>query len=93
MNVKWSQTAQINYRQNLHYLLEEYGYKVMKEFIEIMIKTVEKIIEFPELGAYDKDIGCRKILVVKQIYLFYEINNGELNLLDVWNNYKKPYWY
>ncbi|MCG2420307.1 type II toxin-antitoxin system RelE/ParE family toxin [Aequorivita sp. F47161] len=88
----WSETATKNYRQNLRYLLEEWGYSVMKQFIIKVEKTIEKIKIYPNIGAYDEKIGCYKILIVKQIYLFYDVNNKNLHVLDVWNNYKKPFW-
>ncbi len=88
----WSETAKRNYKQNLNYLLEEWGYSVMKNFILKLEDTVEKLKMFPEIGAFYKQIGCQKILVVKQIYLFYEVKDECLHILDVWNNHTRPYW-
>ncbi len=64
----------------------------MTNFILELEETVDKLKTYPELGGFDEQIGCQKILVVKQIYLFYEIKKGDLHILDVWNNYKKPFW-
>lgn len=92
MTVIWSETAKRNYKQNIKYLLDEWSYSVMKEFILELDETVKRLKIHQELGAFDEQIGSHKILVVKQIYLFYEVKNGNLYILDVWNNYKKPFW-
>ncbi len=92
MTTIWSETAKQNYKQNIHYLLDVWGFKVMKDFIFEVEETLKKLKSYPDLGAFDEQIGCQKILVVKQIYLFYEVKNGNLHILDIWNNYKNPFW-
>lgn len=93
MKIIWSKTADRNYRKNLDYLKKEWSYKVLKSFIDETDNCIQKIGENPNIGRFDKLIGCNKILIVKQIYLFYEVENNTIYINNVWNNKRKPYWF
>lgn len=92
MKIIWSKTADRNYRKNLDYLKQEWSYEVIKDFIEETDNCIARIKYNPNIGQFDKLIGCYKILVVKQIYLFYEMKNNTIFIHNIWNNKRKPYW-
>lgn len=94
MKIIWSDIAKKNYRENLDYLINEWNYEVMKNFIEEFDNTVLLISKYPNAGQYEKKTELHKFLVVKQIYIFYEVifEKKELRIHNVWNNKKKPFF-
>lgn len=92
MDIIWSNTANINYRKNLDYLEQEWSYAVLMKFIEETEDCINKVALNPNLGQFDELIGCHKILIVKQMYMLYEISNKTLYIHNFWNNKRKPYW-
>ena len=92
MKIVWSERAIINYRKNLDYLIDDWTYEVLSNFIDEVDKCVLRIGKNPNIGNYDNRIGCNKFLITKQIYLFYEVKNTTIYILNVWNNKRRPYW-
>ena len=92
MKIIWTETAEKNNRLNLTYLLENFGKKSVQRFISKTKNTISVIESNPKARSWDKEFGFYKILFVKQIYLFYRIEEDKIYLLNFWNNSQKPYW-
>lgn len=86
MKIIWTKTADINYRKNLDYLKQEWSYKVLKDFINEVDVSIKRIMLNPEIGKFDETIGCNKFLIVKQLYIFYEVADNVLYIHNFWNN-------
>jgi len=90
-NIYWSQTAQEDYWQNIDFLLNKWTETEAAHFIN----EVENIIDILKQGKVTfKPTGYRntyQIMVVKQITLYYHINqNNDIELLRFFNNYQNP---
>ena len=92
MEIIWTDKAYSSYENNIDYILQEWSMEVVKNFIEKTEEAEKLLMENQHLGRFDEDLKLYKLLVVKQIYLFYEIHGNQIVLIDFWNNYKKPYW-
>ena len=92
MRVEWSETAIENYKRNIKYLLKEWNYRVMVHFIDETDRCISTIQKFPNIGHYDVQLEYNKLLVVEQIYLFYEVIDDIIYIHNVWNNKRYPYW-
>ena len=90
--VLFSTEAKLKNLENINYLLNNFNYQVLTSYLlklEKIINLLEKeILE----GNFDNELGLHKILITKQIYLFYEVHNNTILIVTIWNNYKKPYW-
>lgn len=90
-NIYWSQTAQEDYWQNIEFLLNKWTETEAAHFIN----EVENTIDILKQGKVTfKPTGYRntyQIVVVKQITLYYHINqNNDIELLRFFNNYQDP---
>lgn len=88
MDIKWSFLAQIDYWSNIEYLEDEWSEKEVVSFIDNVdyaIKLLEKNNIFFSKTQY-KNIF--KIVIVKQISLYYSIEGTTITLLRFWNNYQ-----
>jgi len=92
MVLKITEFAEDKFTENCEYLVSEWNYKVLKNFIEEFERIQELLKLNPKLGMFDEELGLYKILIVKQIYIFYTIKNNELTVVNFWNNNKNPYW-
>jgi plasmid stabilization system protein ParE len=85
----WTETANIEYEQNIDYVLRRWSVKEALKFIDkveaILYDLKKEIVEYPLTAK----INVRKCVVVKQITLFYEIDtDNNLVLLSFWDNYQ-----
>ncbi len=90
MKVLWTYTAIEQLNSNILYLKENWDAKVLDDFLEELDKTVDYISKGLIFGMYDERTNFHKYLVVRQIYLFYKIENNILYIEYLWNNYQKP---
>lgn len=92
MEIIWTSSAYIDNLENIEYLLREWSLSVTLQYEEKVIETENQLLENPRLGQFDKELGLNKLLVVKQIYMIYEVRVDKIYIVRMWNNYKKPYW-
>ena len=88
MIVEWSPLARLDYWKNIEYLETEWSEKEVISFIENVDSTLNLLkrnnIQFIKTH-YN---GVLKVVVVKQISLFYTIQDDRIELLRFWNNYQ-----
>ncbi|MGB0880117.1 MAG: type II toxin-antitoxin system RelE/ParE family toxin [Polaribacter sp.] len=92
MKIIWTEKAVIENEKNIDYLIMNWEQKVLINYLNKLDSLINLLATNPNLGQYDKEIGSRKILVVKQIYMFYEMRDHKIIIRSFWNNYKKPFW-
>jgi len=92
MKIIWSNNARLNNLKNLDYLFNNWNLDVVLNYEEKLINVENSLISNPYLGQFDKKLNLYKILVVPQIYLFYELDQNQIKIINIWNNHKKPYW-
>ncbi|PQJ78337.1 type II toxin-antitoxin system RelE/ParE family toxin [Polaribacter porphyrae] len=79
MKIVWTEKAVIENQKNVDYLTENWEQKVLSSnYLNKLDSLINSLSTNPNLGKYDKQIGSHKILVVKQIYLFYEIRDNQI---------------
>ena len=86
----WTDLAIEDFSENIYYLEKEWTEKEIEKFIkkthEILDKLTRGNIKFKPT-AYK---NVFQIMILKQITLFYEIEDNAIFLLRFWNNYKNP---
>lgn len=81
MNVIWSEDAIIDYHQNIDFLITEWSEKVATEFIEDVEGVIELIKIQPEIYPLSNYQNIRKVVIRKQISLFYEVKGRSILLI------------
>lgn len=88
MEIIWSPQSKKDYWQNIDYLEAEWTFKDVINFIEKVDQTLNLLlqnnIEF--ISTNYKNIN--KVVILKQITLYYRINNDKIELLRFWNTYQ-----
>jgi hypothetical protein len=88
MNTVWSPQAKKDYWQNIDYLEAEWTFQEVVYFIDKVDHTIDLLlknnVEF--IATNYKDVN--KVVITKQITLYYRINSETLELLRFWNTYQ-----
>ncbi len=87
--IVWNSKARLDFYENIDYLLENWSEKEAQNFIDEVIH-VEYILSLGIVDFQDTDFaGVKRLVIRKQITLFYKIvNEHQIEFLRFWNNYK-----
>ena len=90
MKIKWTFLAKNDFWQNIEYLEEHWTENDVVNFISAVDNAIallqSQTISFSKSGY--KDVF--KMVIIKQITLFYSIDSKTIYLLRFWNNYQNP---
>lgn len=88
MKIIWSPQAKKDYWQNIDYLEAEWTFQDVINFME----KVERIIHLLTMRNVQfistNYRGVNKVVITKQITLYYKIDSEKLELLRFWNTYQ-----
>ena len=85
-----SQQAEKKLQALFKYLLE-WSYKVKSDFIIKLDQNIQIIKEQPKsFPESDKQSGLRKCVITKQITLYYEFNDEEIQILTFFDTRQDP---
>ncbi len=88
MVIIWSPQARKDYWQNIDYLEAEWSFKDVINFIEKVENTLNLLLleNVQFLSTNYKNVY--KVVITKQITLYYRINSKSIELLRFWNTYQ-----
>ena len=87
----YSPLAKESFQHNISYLKENWTIKEIQKFIQKTSDVIDILKIQPVLfsvSEFDKTI--RKVVIIKQITLFYEFDKENVYLHLFWNNYQDP---
>ena len=88
MKIKWTLKSRNDYWQNIEYLENYRSEKTILNFI-FEVKNTLDLLEKGNVIFIESDYPeVFKIVIIKQITLYYSIKNGTIYLLRFWNNYQ-----
>ena len=87
--ILWNKKAKADYFENIDYLLRNWSEKEAQNFIDEVV-GIEFILSKGNVDFQTTDIpGVKRLVVRKQITLFYRIrDNKDVEFLRFWNNNK-----
>lgn len=90
LNIIWTDSAIEDYSSNIDYLEKEWTEKVIEDFIDKTDRIIEKIAR-ENLRFKPTDYkNTFQVPIVKQVSLFYKLDDSNVELLRFWNNYQDP---
>ena len=90
LNIIWTDSAIEDYSKNIDYLEEKWTEKVIGDFIEKTEDIIQKIASENLIFKKTDYDNVFQVSVVKQISLFYKLDNLNVELLRFWNIYQDP---
>jgi len=90
MEVEWSPKSRLDYIENIDYLLEQWTEKEVFSFNESIDYHIKLIKSGRISFTKTKYKNVFKVIIVRQITLFFAIVDNTIRLLRFWNNYQNP---
>ncbi|MGG7037018.1 MAG: type II toxin-antitoxin system RelE/ParE family toxin [Flavobacterium sp.] len=88
MEIIWSPQAKKDFWNNIDYLEAEWTFDVVVNFIKKVDATVLLLEKDKTLFIKTNYKNVYKVVVTKQISLYYRKKNDSIQLLRFWNNYQ-----
>lgn len=91
LKIYWSKRAEKQLDEILLYLQNEWGENTTKNFAKKIYNFLDLLSKYPNLGTIEnKEKQIRGFPIVKQVNLFYKIDNGRIILLSFFDNRQNP---
>ncbi len=91
LTLYWSTRADKKFDEIIEYVLQEWGETVTKAFVKKVYDFLDILIEFPEIGSIEHvERNIRGFVIVKQLTVFYKIENDKIVLLNFFDNRQNP---
>lgn len=86
-----SPIATKTYQHNIDFLEKRWSKREVTNFINKVSDVITILKQKPEtFQKWENEADVRKIQIVKQITLYYQINKDKVELLLFFNNYQDP---
>ena len=88
MKIIWSPQAKKDYWQNIDYLEAEWTFNDVVRFIEKVERIIQLLLQKNVAFTATNYREVNKLVITRQITLYYKINSETLELLRFWNTYQ-----
>ena len=88
MKIKWTLKSRNDYWQNIEYLEKNWSEKIVMNFIEEVNYSLQLLEKDNIIFSKSDYPDVYKMLIIKQIILYYYFENETIYLLRFWNNYQ-----
>ena len=88
MTIKWSLQAQIDYWSNIEYLENDWSENDVISFIDAVNYNIGLLATSTVSFSKTRYQNVFKVVISKQITLFYSTTKDTIILLRFWNNYQ-----
>ena len=88
--VRWSARAENEYLKTLEFYQDRNkSISYSREITKWVNSAIQQIARFPYIGRLSDD-NKRRVLVVRQFLLFYEVRNEVIYIVSFWDNRRDP---
>jgi hypothetical protein len=88
MEIIWSPQSKKDYWQNIDYLEVEWTFQDVINFIKKVDYTLQMLLKNNIEFTTTNYKNTNKVVITKQITLYYRINSNTIELLRFWNTYQ-----
>ncbi|HYD90042.1 MAG TPA: type II toxin-antitoxin system RelE/ParE family toxin [Flavobacterium sp.] len=91
LDIYWSRRADAKFDKIIEYLLENWGERATKDFVQKVYMVLDILCVYPEMGPLQHtEKNIRGFVIVKQVTLFYKVQDDTLILLNFFGNFQNP---
>jgi hypothetical protein len=88
MKIEWTQASKIDYWQNIEYLENYWSEKEVLNFIIEVDYCLNLLTKENVVFTKSEYKNVYKMVIIKQITIYYSIKDDIIYLLRFWNNYQ-----
>lgn len=91
MQILWLKSAELDVKDVVSYY-EQISEQITKTIILHIIESVEKLVDFPEIGIVsEQDSRLRKLIVTKYNYVVvYKVDGDDIKIVQVFDTRQDP---
>jgi plasmid stabilization system protein ParE len=90
MKVIWSKKAIGDYDSIIDYLLVKWSKSSAEKFIDQVYSKIHFIKTHPEAFEKTDFEGTSRVVITKQVTLFFRVSKSKIYLIRFWNNSQNP---
>jgi len=91
LNIYWTRCASVKFDSIIEYLEQNWGEQSTRKFVGEVYALLDLLSIYPEVGPLQHEgRNIRGIVIVKQVTLFYKIENKNIVLLNFFGNPQHP---
>jgi plasmid stabilization system protein ParE len=91
LDIFWSKSADKRFDSIIQYIEDRWGFHVASLFVKKTYEFLDLLSEFPEIGTVEnKDLNIRGFVIVKQLTIFYQLQDSKIIILSFYDNRQKP---
>lgn len=88
MKIEWTLKSRNDYWQNIEYLENYWSEKEALKFIEELDFSLNLLVKGNVIFTKSDFTNVYKVVIIKQITIYYLIENETIYLLRLWNNFQ-----
>lgn len=88
--IVWTPLAIDSLNQIYHFTVETWNENIAEKLLIQLDYKISQLSLNPLLGPKFEDSSFRRILIHRNVSLFYKVNNDSVRLLLVWDNRQNP---
>ncbi len=88
MKIEWTLSSKNDYWQNIEYLENHWSEKEVLNFINEIDYSLNLLAKENVTFIKSDYVNVYKMVIIKQITIYYSIENETIYLLRFWNNYQ-----
>ena len=88
MKIEWTLASKNDYWQNIEYLENHWSEKEVLNFINEIDYSINLLTNGNVIFTKSDYPNVYKMVIIKQITIYYSIENETIYLLRFWNNYQ-----
>lgn len=90
MQILWTDIAIDSLNNVYSYVLNKWNEAVADNLLDLVDKSIEKIITYPQIGINLPNTPFQYLIMHKNLSLYYQYEQATLKILLVWDNRQNP---
>lgn len=89
-NIFWTPIGLESLKEAQSFILEHWNEQVLDYFLDLIDKRIEQLKSNPKLAPIIESTEYRKLLIHKNVSIFYTLESKIIKILLVWDNRQDP---
>ncbi len=86
----WTPIGLESLKESQAFILKHWNQKVLEHFLNLVEKRIDQLIANPKLAPMLDSTEYRKLVIHKNISIFYTVDSEIIKILLVWDNRQDP---
>lgn len=88
--VFWTPVAIDSLRSTSEFIINLWNEGIVDNFLELIDKRIEQVQDNPEIAPRINKTNFRKLIIHKNVSLFYTLDTDIIKILLIWDNRQNP---